>query len=641
MRRRNVIRLSLGPLLFLGLVLYGLAWGETVITDDFDDGDHAQNPEWIVDSGTFEVKDGELAFGTEPGTGIHLAIGDVAWRTPVEVSFRLRQADGTAASYMFMTGLWDSATEKGYEVSGSPNPGHFGTPSSGFCDGPLRSALGTAGARLNPNTSPQQITMRFDPAVNSVTLRQDGKVVWQRPNYKKLPRVDRLTLASEGTLSWFVDDVTVDAVLRDPSEVPPPGHEAVQTIYRGGVPHTDKRGRRMMEYEPERSFFQIGVWGTPVGKAHGVDHDLKVLVEAGFNTIWPWYFPPEDSLKAAQEAGLQVVQMGDALLKDTDLLGKVKDHPNLLGNMWAEEPTGAWWGKDMEARFEAFLAYKEKVNTIAPDLPFFVLDVPWIEPPATDWWIKWNTAGDVSCHDNYPIKHSAQTHSIEKVARVVAMAANVNEEKKPVWLTVGAFGDAPGEGSFRFPTPMQLRACVYAGLIHGATGMVYFIWDSYISRNGGCVGMSPDPKVAYVPFPKEPGHPRPSPATPMQLIASRALWLAAVQINNEMRELAPVLLSPTVSEEVLGYSVMTVELSRTENPVRCLLKPHPAGGYVLMTVNLDDNVLGAEFTFSRGLRSVERIFENQPPLELEEGVTSFEDSFEPFEVHVYRIALAD
>ena len=34
---------------------------------------------------------------------------------------------------------------------------------------------------------------------------------------------------------------------------------AVQTVYRDGVPHTDKQGRLLMEYDPDRSFFQIGV----------------------------------------------------------------------------------------------------------------------------------------------------------------------------------------------------------------------------------------------------------------------------------------------------------------------------------------------------------------------------------------------
>ena len=53
-------------------------------------------------------------------------------------------------------------------------------------------------------------------------------------------------------------------------------------------------------------------------------------------------------------------------------------------------------------------------------------------------------------------------------------------------------------------------------------------------------------------------------------------------------------------------------LSRTENPIHCLLKPHADGGYVLLTVNLEDTVETARFTFSTQLAALEKLFENQP-----------------------------
>jgi hypothetical protein len=118
--------------------------------------------------------------------------------------------------------------------------------------------------------------------------------------------------------------------------------------------------------------------------------------------------------------------------KDTKIHLDIRDHPNLLGNVWTDEPTGNFWGKDMEGRFKAFLDYKSKANRIAPNLRVFINDVPWIDPPATPWWTKWNTAGDVSCHDNYPVKHSAQTRSISAIADTVGLAVKVNDQKKPV-----------------------------------------------------------------------------------------------------------------------------------------------------------------------------------------------------------------
>ena len=415
---------------------------------------------------------------------------------------------------------------------------------------------------------------------------------------------------------------------------------AVQVVYRQGVPHTDKRGRPLMQYDPARSFFQIGIWGNPIGKIYGIDYDLRVLREAGFNTMWPWPMRSlEDQLRAGSEAGLQVVYMGR--LKEADA-AKLKDHPNWLGNVWHDEPTGSFWGKDMEGKFREFLDYKARMKAAAPDVPVFINDVPWITAPATSWWVKWNTAGDVACHDNYPLldrKRRARTLGDEEsksgIPATVSLAAAVNQERKPVWFIVGAF-ECRGRGAFpfRMPTPMQLRAQVYAALIHGATGIVYFTWDTYVCRDGDVIGISPDPRAAYLD--PGPNRPKPSPAKPMQLAQSRALWIAATQINKEIQELTASLLSPTVGENV-KYSVKVEGQSVSDVPIRCLLKPHPEGGYVLLTVNLDDAVLNAEYTFPAGLKSVEVLFENRQPFDVKAGQKTFSDVYEPFDVHVYHV----
>jgi len=294
----------------------------------------------------------------------------------------------------------------------------------------------------------------------------------------------------------------------------------------------------------------------------------------------------------------------------------------------------------MQGQYDAFLAYKRKANEIAPDLCVFINDVPWIAPPATEWWTRWNTAGDVSCHDNYPVKHSAQTQTLAAIAETVALAAQVNQERKPVWLIVGAF-EQPGRGAFpfRFPTPMQLRASVYAGLIHGATGIVYFTWDTYVCRDGNVIGMAPEPKVAYVPSPRREGYTHPTPARPDQLVASRALWAMATQVNRELAELAPVLLAPTVDPALMPYGIAVTGLGRSEEPIHALLKPHPEGGYVLLSVNLEDVVLEATYSFPTRLQSVERLYENQLPMALEAAAKEFTDTYEPFETHLYRIRM--
>ena len=75
----------------------------------------------------------------------------------------------------------------------------------------------------------------------------------------------------------------------------------------------------------------------------------------------------------------------------------------------------------------------------------------------------------------------------------------------------------------------------------------------------------------------------------------------------------------------------------TATPLHCVLKPHPEGGYVLLTVNVDDAVLQATFTFDHDLKSAATLFENEPAVVLAKDKRSFESRYEPFEVHVYRL----
>ncbi len=109
--------------------------------------------------------------------------------------------------------------------------------------------------------------------------------------------------------------VVLTSVVVNPAvEAQEPSRAPVQSIYRQGVPHTDKTGKPLMAYDPQQSFFQIAMWGAPLstGAPYGYSYDWQVLKEAGFNTVWTWISVPE--IKAMQDAvakDLQVVLMGD------------------------------------------------------------------------------------------------------------------------------------------------------------------------------------------------------------------------------------------------------------------------------------------------------------------------------------------
>lgn len=401
------------------------------------------------------------------------------------------------------------------------------------------------------------------------------------------------------------------------------------------VPHTDAQGHILTKYDPQKSFFPIGAWGQVLPDSQGGPYvSWRDMKAQGFNTIWPLNWD-DRAIDLAQDADLQLVYMGHI---DKAHATKYKNHPRLLGNMWMDEPTGQLNipNFDMPKLFDSFLAYKKEINESMPGLPVFVNDPPAIfpDPPKfKQWWLKWNTAGDVSCQDDYPIvdrKERTRTLAADPtgIPQCVSLAIDANNGAKPEWLIIGAF-DAPQDPNwpFRMPTPVQLRAEVYTGIIHGATGIAYFIIDSKKSREGGVVGMSPNPKPTY-------GGSGPS-ATPAQMIQGKALWDMAGQINSELKGLEPVLLSPTVRDDVFHVEVKGGDVTAT--PLHCVLKPHPDGGYVLLTANVDDAVLHATFTFGSDLKSAAPMFENQPAVVLAKDKRSFETRYEPFEVHVYRI----
>jgi hypothetical protein len=214
--------------------------------------------------------------------------------------------------------------------------------------------------------------------------------------------------------------------------------------------------------------------------------------------------------------------------------------------------------------------------------------------------------------------------------QVVALANEINKGAKPVWTIVDAFQHPHDrEWPYRFPTPMQMRAQVYAAIVSGATGVAYFTFDSWPMRSAGIVAISPDPKPSY-----RDGAPAWTNASPLLLVQAKALWETTKQINGEIKELTPALLSPTVGDQV-KYAVDVQGESVTPSPLKCMLKPHPAGGYVLLMVNVDDAVLEATVSIPTPIRSIEVLYENRTAPALEGS--KFSDHFEPFDVHVYRI----
>jgi hypothetical protein len=187
-----------------------------------------------------------------------------------------------------------------------------------------------------------------------------------------------------------------------------------------------------MKFEPSRSFLPLIVYdpqldctvqpqgtglkpATRLGQAclpNG--YDASLYARANFTGGLPYTaFGVEGYADAFHKHGLQVI-------REHPTMGEVaqyKDHAAMLGWYLYEEPTGAEWDLQqsptnqtkMQRAFASYMNQTEAIKAIDPTHPVFILDCPWFQEPATEWWKKWNSFGDVSAHDNYPFDYRSRS----------------------------------------------------------------------------------------------------------------------------------------------------------------------------------------------------------------------------------------
>ena len=218
--------------------------------------------------------------------------------------------------------------------------------------------------------------------------------------------------------------------------LPPAGFtllpDAVQHVYTKHVPHTDRNGRPLTKYDPSSSFLPLVVYDpqldcTVQPKGTGLKpatllgqaclpsgYDASLYARANFTGGLPYpAFGVSGYADAFHKHGLQVI-------REHPTMGEVeqyKDHPAMLGWYLYEEPTGAEWDlkqspsnqTKMQLAFDSYMNQTKAIKAIDPVHPVFILDCAWFQPPATEWWTKWNSFGDVSSHDNYPFDYRSRS----------------------------------------------------------------------------------------------------------------------------------------------------------------------------------------------------------------------------------------
>lgn len=135
----------------------------------------------------------------------------------------------------------------------------------------------------------------------------------------------------------------------------------------------------------------------------------------------------------------------------------IKDHPALLGWYICDEPTGQnIQPQDLAASYDLI----KKLD------PYHPISIVFMNPKAA---VRYRSVMDIVMADPYPIPNRAPTEAGE----VIEALAQTFKYDIPVWLVPQAFGGSEHWG--REPAPSEIRLMTWLGVLHGASGIQYFI----------------------------------------------------------------------------------------------------------------------------------------------------------------------
>lgn len=390
--------------------------------------------------------------------------------------------------------------------------------------------------------------------------------------------------------------------------------DGVQELYKDGVPHTDAAGRIRTEYAAGESFFPLALYHALVGAHYGRSWGLEAAAAAGFNAVHPWEGQPLDPfLDAAQSLRLQTI----VHYPDDATIVREAGRKRVLAWYLDEEPTYLYAEAEQADRLAAADRRLAEVRALDPDRAAIVLDGP-LKAGYGRHWRRWNALTPVSAHFNYPVTVADlyPAGPPARVAETVVAARRLTGERAPIWLALQAFGGA--DRGWRMPNPHEYRAMAYSAVIHGATGLIVFALDSFVTRDDRILGASPDPLADYGETPdfNDDGKPRLI-ASDAELGESRRLWREVARVNAEMARLAPALLRPT---EVLAYRIRTATLGRSpvDGKVSTLLKPFGAG-HAFFIVNLGPAPVDIAVSFALPVSMQEPLVDGQNEALVDEG----------------------
>jgi len=201
---------------------------------------------------------------------------------------------------------------------------------------------------------------------------------------------------------------------------------------------------------------------------------------------------------------------------------------------------------------------------------------------------------DMVSFDIYPVVHETPeiTGKLEYVARGVERLVKWTDGKKPAWNCIECT-DINGVG--RKATVAQVRSEIWMGLIRGSRGIVYFVHQ-----------FKPGFKEAA-------------------LLSDPEMLTGVTAINRQIKDLAPVLNSPTITGELS---------TAPATPVITMHKRQGGSAYVF-AVNLSPRPAAVSYSLKDTAVTKAEVLGESREVKVEAG--KFAEEFDGYAVHLYRL----
>ena len=390
----------------------------------------------------------------------------------------------------------------------------------------------------------------------------------------------------------FASTALADVATSQPS----PGHASPYAAWKNGP-------------SSRPDYFPIAVWLQDPRNA-------EQYAQAGINLyVGLWKGPTEQQLAALKAAGMQVIC-------DQNAVGlKHKDDPTIIGWMHGDEPDNAQavpGGKGYGPPIEPKRIVEDYGKLVAADPARPVMlnlgqGVAWdgwygrgVRTRHPEDYAEYVKGCDIASFDIYPVAHDHK----DVAGKLWFVASGVERLRKwassrPVWNCI----ECTRISSDHKATPQQVRAEVWMSLVHGSSGLIYFVheWKPKFNEHA--------------------------------LLNDPEMLKAVTAINAQIHKLAPVLNSHPVPDAV------TVATTNPDVPVAVTARKHD-GWLYLFAVCMRDGRTEAEFIINIPTMEsvlIQSIAADGQAMELIEtvkrGPTRFRDDFGPWAVHIYRVRL--